>query len=430
MLGDGNCVSVLTGHQDRVRAITVSPCGECLYSGADDNCIIKWDAASGQQLLGFRGHTDVIWALTLSQDGRTLYSGSADCTVRAWDTLSGECTHIVSEQRGWVRALAVSPTPRAAADASQQEGLDISENLFTASLSWFIEARTTHDNQVLHRIPSGVGRLDLIHTLVVSNGGRMLYAGGTGCIIRGWDTESGECAQLLKGHSDTVFSIVLAPVEDEERLWSASADNTIRAWRLLDCQCLQVIRTAGVVHSLCLGSDRCSIFTAPYHSGDIAVWSLCPRVGLIRSRSNCEDDSDFAPTEVLKGHDPAEGVHSLTFSSQSGQLFSAGGDCTIRAWQVGLPSRWTKLTHQNFPRRFRNMVRTVLMAAHSCQKSPFGTSQSKPSGTKSGLMAEPGCGSLNLLRRIHDLEPCLLDAVLQHLSASMYLTAGHRTGHC
>ena len=43
-----------------------------------------------------------------------------------------------------------------------------------------------------------VGRLDLIHALAVSEDGQMLFSAGTGCTIRGWDTETGQWQKVLE----------------------------------------------------------------------------------------------------------------------------------------------------------------------------------------------------------------------------------------
>ena len=37
---------------------------------------------------------------------------------------------------------------------------------------------------------------------------------------------------------------------------------------------------------------------------------------------------------VLEGHVPSESIHSLAISHETGQLFSTGGDCTVRVWQM------------------------------------------------------------------------------------------------
>lgn len=43
-----------------------------------------------------------------------------------------------------------------------------------------------------------VGRLDLIQALAVTDDGTMLYSGGTGCVIKGWDVENAMCTKKLE----------------------------------------------------------------------------------------------------------------------------------------------------------------------------------------------------------------------------------------
>ena len=53
-----------------------------------------------------------------------------------------------------------------------------------------------------------------------------------------------------------------------------------------------------------------------------------------------DDDSPALDecSAVLEGHEPGESIHALALSREFGKLFSAGGDCTVRVWQV----RWNE----------------------------------------------------------------------------------------
>jgi len=44
-----------------------------------------------------------------------------------------------------------------------------------------------------------------------------------------WDTETGECLQELKGHTDQVFSVVVSYLGDT--ILTASKDNTCFIWQ-------------------------------------------------------------------------------------------------------------------------------------------------------------------------------------------------------
>ena len=74
----------------RVGALTFSPCGRYLVSGAswidtDQMAIRLWEVATGENIATFWGHSTDVQDLAFSPDGTLLVSGSYDGTLLLWD---------------------------------------------------------------------------------------------------------------------------------------------------------------------------------------------------------------------------------------------------------------------------------------------------------------------------------------------------------
>lgn len=75
----------MTGHDERINSLAVSPDGHTVASG-DGNGVNKlWDVTTGAEKFGFKAHHFWVTALAFAPDGETLISGGADFTVKLWD---------------------------------------------------------------------------------------------------------------------------------------------------------------------------------------------------------------------------------------------------------------------------------------------------------------------------------------------------------
>ena len=74
----------LTGHEDWVNSVAVSPDGTWAVSGSSDKTIKIWDLESGECRATLIGHTDRVNSVAITPDGETILSGSNDKTARLW----------------------------------------------------------------------------------------------------------------------------------------------------------------------------------------------------------------------------------------------------------------------------------------------------------------------------------------------------------
>lgn len=175
----------LTGHEDMIFSVAISPDGRWLVTGSRDKTARLWDLTttnSAQRPLVLRGHDDFVNSVAISPNGKWLVTASADSTARLWDLTSGDPTDSLV-LRG------------------HKEGID----------------------------SSMFGALQGIYTVAISPDGRWLATGSYDGTARIWNLTSENPAAssvVLGGHDDKIQSVGLSP--DGRWLATGSFDLTVR----------------------------------------------------------------------------------------------------------------------------------------------------------------------------------------------------------
>jgi WD40 repeat protein len=100
----------LQKHTWAVKAIALSPDGQIIASGGDDNQIILWDRQTQKTLRIISAHAWTVTALAFSRSGEILFSSSWDKTLKIWQVATGELLGIFSGAEDCLFTLALHPT--------------------------------------------------------------------------------------------------------------------------------------------------------------------------------------------------------------------------------------------------------------------------------------------------------------------------------
>jgi WD40 repeat protein len=186
-----------------------------------------WDLDKGEELLGRSDSVSEAYCVALSPNGRLALAGYSNM-VALYDVLSGQVVKMLPEKHGRVLAAAFSPDGSRFAYGDDHGLLHLRETK-TTRLLW--PPRLAHASAYLR-------------ALVFSADGKHLYSGG-GRIppggkaslevgaIRVWDADTGQPADILRGHTDAVGSLALS-VDGKWLLSGAGSDArrglSVRLW--------------------------------------------------------------------------------------------------------------------------------------------------------------------------------------------------------
>ncbi|TPX36256.1 hypothetical protein SmJEL517_g01460 [Synchytrium microbalum] len=132
--------------------------------------------------------------------------------------------------------------------------------------------------------------------------------------VRGLETVWGASLQVLKGHTETVYTLAISP--DGKTIASGSLDKTIRIWTALTGKEEAVLKGHDGPVSIVAFSPNGLFLASGSHDCSMRIWNT----------------SNWTTAQIINGHEKQ--VWALCFSPDSRMLASGAFDCTVRVWSL------------------------------------------------------------------------------------------------
>jgi hypothetical protein len=191
-------VNKLTGPSAPVSCMAATPDLERAVSGDVDGNVVVWDLTAGtlmrlwpgqtNRLISETGHTDVVNAVCITPDGQYVISGSDDQTIRVWDIGSGNCLRSV---------VCGSPSKEIEEFALETHLMPVNEA--AADIAFGLLSPETRQRIRQHAKLFGSGFR--IASLTASPDLRVAVAGGGGGLIKVVDLQQGTVTTCTSGKS-------------------------------------------------------------------------------------------------------------------------------------------------------------------------------------------------------------------------------------
>jgi WD40 repeat protein len=345
----------LSGHQDGVAALSLSPDGKRGLTASHDGTVRLWDIEAGRELRRLAGHWQYVWSAALLAGGARAFSAGQDRTVRQWDLDTGKEVSPPAGQRGMAAVAAFSPDGRHLLAGGWED---------TSVRLWDLETGK--------ELPPFEGHNEGIWCVAFSRDCKFVFSGSSDKTLRKWEISGRKEVFCFKPHSGWVNSLAFSPDGrralvgtwnwDTAHCWDldkGSALGSFKARSGASCVAIspdgRLALTGGSRNTVCLWDTdvdnprelRC--FTG--HTGPVLCIAVAPDG---KSAASC-DGNGMIWYWSLKGTEPhgrkflkyhTASVRCVAFTLDGKNLVSAGWDGRVILWDVASGDR---LVEWRFP---------------------------------------------------------------------------------
>ncbi|NEQ24247.1 MAG: protein kinase [Microcoleus sp. SIO2G3] len=210
--------------QSAIDQMRIAPNNRVLVTAGADHVLRLWSLPNGAMLKALSGHRDRVTALSITADSRFLISSSEDRTVRLWDMNSGELLREFTGALAAVTAIAISPDGQTIAGGSKDGTLRL-WNLQTGAL---LRTLTIPDVEVTAVVFGKTSVITASHDRTTQSNVRQLQV---------WDLANGQLRRTLTGHTEPIVNLqmvndhmLLSVGTDRSLLWDLDRDELVRVF--------------------------------------------------------------------------------------------------------------------------------------------------------------------------------------------------------
>lgn len=250
--------SMLTGHHGSISSVAVSPDGQWIASGGDDNSVRIWNRENSKCLIEFTDHYGYVTGVAFSNDGKWLFSSSKDSNVFVIDSKSGKKQAQLSGHKSVI--YGVLPLSDGKRLLSWSGGVENALKLWDWRGEKCLFTMAAHD----YRVESAAVTADDKYAVAASGDGSISI----------WNLENGRLVSKLLGHGGKVLSVQVT--SDGKRAVSSSEDKTLKIWDLENFVCIGTLEghRNGYQLRVAISPDDRLIASTGYNDGTVRIWKL------------------------------------------------------------------------------------------------------------------------------------------------------------
>ena len=258
---NGVVESTMSGHDDVVTSVMVSNDGKHMVSGSVDKTVRIWSMETGKQESSMYGHTDAVTSVAYSKDDVYVVSGSIDNTMRLWNVFGGvyQCVKVFRGHTNAVDSVEYSPDGKSIISGSEDATLRIWDPKSGECMN-IIRGHTGWFYCVAHA-PQRFGQPNYVCT-----------GSHIGNVIDIWNVDTSKLHKTMKGHAGPVLSIAYSP--NGQYIASGSVDHTVRVWHAETGACVAVLEGhTNIAGSVAFGSDGThTIIVSGSRDHEVRLW--------------------------------------------------------------------------------------------------------------------------------------------------------------